>query len=313
MKKTTNKKNTNKTLAAVVVALVSLIVVAVAVFEDSAKTYDESIMKNASIRTYEVGFKSFNDNPYKDGTLTFDVTRDLSNTSETDYIVKLNEEQYTARFMNASEDASYKPTDITDVSAKYEKLITSSKELIYSYIDESTILKDKEKLKESIRNTEFKEANYTDDKNIGAFFRISDATVYINKNACEETLCQWMVVHELVHALAHYTHDCNSDAKRYAFTTFNEVITDLITESLHPELPKSGASAYREVYWIMSPYINLMGEKAINAYFYNYDEIDNEIGEVELEFFVKMIENFGQPNTNVCYQAMIWKWYANIA
>lgn len=64
-------------------------------------------------------------------------------------------------------------------------------------------------------------------------------------------------------------------------------------------------------YSLVYPYINLFGKDAIEAYFYGYDSIYEKIDHNEFHFFVIVIENYGEENSDVYYNNLILKWYAN--
>ena len=53
-----------------------------------------------------------------------------------------------------------------------------------------------------------------------------------------------------------------------------------------------------------------IGQDSIEAYFYGYANIYNQISKDEFEFFVFVIENYGKPDTEAYYNNLIYKWYA---
>lgn len=297
--------------AAVVVALVVTLVTGI--IAEASATYDSQILTRAKARTNNVGL-DFAQNPFKDPNYSFEVEptdRALEDGIEAEVLVKYGNVRSYEQILPTSEEA-YTPVDVIDVSDEFAPLIKSSKQKICDYINKSNVLKDKEYLKDRIQGTEFKGATYGADQTVGAYFSPEDGNIYINKNTQKEAICEWMFVHELVHALDYYTHGCDVKSEKYTYTKLDETITDLITESLDPKKPENGyMSGYRPYYEIVSPYINLMGEKALNAYFYSYDEVEAELGAEEFRLYVCIIENF-EPGLPEFYLAnLIYKWYYN--
>lgn len=267
--------------------------------------YDATILKNASMVTSELGYKTI-DNPFKDSSRYFEVEK----TSDNEFRVDVNGTEMIIQIPLNSESEEFIPTEITPVSAKYSEILSNSKNLIFQYIDSSTILKDKDGIKEYIDSLNTNEANFTDDDNVGAYFSHADSTLYINKNNAAY-VCEWMIVHEYVHAISYYTHNCSIENEEYAFNLFNEILTDLITSSLNPKIVDNVISGYSIDYSLLYPYIYLFKEDAIKAYFYGYDSIYEKIDYDEFRFFVLVIENYGEENSDVYYNNLIMKWYAN--
>ena len=98
--------------------------------------------------------------------------------------------------------------------------------------------------------------------------------------------------------------------EEYAFNLFNEVLTDMITSTINPQIDKNIQSGYYLYYDLLYPYINLFGKDAIDAYFYGYDNIYKQIEKEEFEFFVILIENFGEESSDVYYNNLMYKWNA---
>ena len=268
-------------------------------------SYDDTILKNASTVTSELGYKTI-DNPFKDSSRYFEVEK----TSDNEFRVDVNGTEMIIQISLNSQSEEYVPTDITKVSAKYSDILSNSKNLIYQYIDSSTILKDKDRIKKYIDSIKVKEAYFTDDDNVGAYFSHTDSTLYINRNNAAN-VCEWMIVHEFVHAISYYTHNCSIENEEYAFNLFNEIMTDIITSSLNPNISDEIISVYSIYYSLVYPYIYLVKEDALEAYFYGYDSIYEKIDYNEFRFFVLVIENYGEENSDVYYNNLIMKWYAN--
>lgn len=266
---------------------------------------DSSILNSAETFTIASGFTDKDLNPFVDGSRYFEVRRN----SENEFSVDVNGTEMIIQTPSSSQPSGYQPLNKSDLTDQYKEIIISSKELVYEYIDESTILKDKDNLKEYISSLSVQEATFTDDKNIGAFFSPEDNTLYFNIDNTNH-ICEWIIVHELIHALAYYTHDCNMDNEEYPYNRFNEVLTEIITSSLNPEFNNSIQSGYLKYFSLIYPYINLLGEDALEAYYYGYDNIYEKISKDELDFFVVVLENYGAENSDVYYNNLILKWYA---
>jgi hypothetical protein len=308
------KKKSNRRFAAIAAAVVVALVVTLVtgIIAEASAAYDSKILAKAKTRTDDVGF-DFIQNPFKDPDYSFEVEpsdRALEDGIEAELLVKYGDVRSYEQILPPSEEA-YTPVDVIDVSDEFAPLIKSSKQKICDYIDKSNVLKDKEYLKDRIQVTEFKSATYGADQTIGAYFSPKDGNIYINKNTRKEAICEWMFVHELVHALDYYTHGCDVQSEKYRCTLLDETITDLITESLNPKkIENRYMSGYRPYYELVSPYINLMGEKALNAYFYSYDEVEAELGAEEFQLYVCIIENFTPGALPEFYFVnLVYKWY----
>ena len=272
---------------------------------NSSTNYDAIILDNASLLTSELGFDTEN-NPFADGTRYFNVTKNSKN----EFLVDVNGTEMRIRTPDTNTESEYEPQNSSIISKKYEKIIKQSKKLVYQYIDSSTILDDKNGIKNYIDKLSIKEASFTEADYVGAYFSYTDNCVYINRNL-SSVICEWMLVHEFVHAISYYTHGCSIEKEEYAFNLFNEILTDIITASLSPKIGKDIQSGYIAYYGLLAPYINLFGEHAVKAYFYGYNAIYEKIGHDEFEFFVIVIENYDAEYSDVYYNNLIFKWYAN--
>ena len=120
-----------------------------------------------------------------------------------------------------------------------------------------------------------------------------------------------MVCHELIHSIAFYTHNVDNLADiTYAYSMFNEIMADLITYSINPDINESIESYYKGYYNLLYPYINIFGVDSINAYFYGYDALYSKVGKPEFDFFVVVVENISEENSEAYYNNLILKWYA---
>lgn len=273
--------------------------------DDTPTEYDQILLEFASMITSEIGFDRKMDNPFITGSRYFDVIK-----TEEGYRIDVNGVERRIQIPSHTY-STYEPKEISDVTEKHQEVISQSKELVYQYIYSSKVLKDKDELKEYIDKIAFKEAYYTDDENVGAYFSHEENTLYINKYA-SDAVCEWMIVHELVHAISYYTHDMEIEKETYAFDLFNEVITDLVTATMKPKIVNNALSGYSLYYDLLSPYLNLFGIESIEAYYYGYDSIYKKIGKDEFDFFVLVIQNYGAEDTEAFYNNLMYKWYSKL-
>ena len=222
----------------------------------------DSITLEAARVTAETGF-DFYSNPFSDGSRYFKVEK----KSENDFLIDVNGSKIEVQTPNEqSSSEEYHPIKVSDVSSKYS-IVEKAKQLVYQYIDSSTVLKDKENIKKYIENLPTKEGSFTEEDDVGAFFSDTDNCIYINRNN-SSIICEWMIVHELIHVISFYTHGCCMEDEEYAYNLFNEILTDIIASSMNPQIIAGVQSTYAMYYGLIYPYINLVGKKAIQAYFY---------------------------------------------
>lgn len=269
----------------------------------NTESYDTVILDNAKEVTTQLGFSDENNNRFITEKRNFNVIKDKPN----EFKVNVNGTKMTVQVISNEEPKELETRNVKKVSLKEEKICANSRVLIERYVDNSKILKEKEEIKEFIKEIEVKEATIDDDST-GAYFSDKDEKIYINRTNAAY-VCEWMIVHEYIHAISYYTHGCNIKNEQYAFDLFNEILTDIITSGLNPKnLANSG---YANYYYLVYPYINLFEEKAIDAYFYGYQDIYDSISSDEFEFFVSVIENYDVENSEAYYNNMIFKWYAS--
>lgn len=277
--------------------------------------YDDMLLELATKEVQVFDYPKAEKNPFLVSSRYFNVSKN----SNHNFTVDINGSKMEVIVDTTGKTSDYETTEITDVSPDYHATISESKAIIFDYIENSSVLKDKEGIKAYIDTLSVKEAKFTDDANTVAYFSYSDDTLYINKDNAIFT-CEWVIVHEFVHAISYYTHGCAIENEKYAFNLFNEVMTDLITCSMQPEQNISIRSGYMNYYNLLLPYIDLVGLKAIDAYFYGYQEIYDMLNYDEFELFVLIvIEFFGRDDVNsynnslILYNNLIFKWYSNIS
>ena len=274
----------------------------------SVSLYDAEILDTAKEVTSLLRFNLKSENPFLTTNRQFTVEK---NDEDGRFYIDVNGTNMIIENSNNKEEGAFVPKNIKEISMECWKTVISSKKKILKYIEDSTVLKDKQGIKKYIENLPVKYASYTGDMETGAYFSDADSVVYVNENV-KDYVCEWMIVHEYVHAISFYTHGKIFKNEEFCYNMFNEIITDIITSSLNPKLSEEVMSGYAFMYYLVYPYINLVAEEAINAYFYGYDNIYKKINNDEFEFFVIVIENIEEDNAEVYYNNLIYKWYAEI-
>lgn len=257
----------------------------------TTKNYDDLILQRAEEQLSTL--------PYVSGR-TFSV--EYSAVSDL-YTVDINgTELKFNRPLKSSNSNKLEPSTGEELSKKEQKIVDSSKKLICSYIDNSNILQNKEAIKQFVNDI----PTYVIDMDDGALY--FNGKLFISIHSLD-VICEWMITHELVHALADFTNG-GVENEKYAYFIFNEALTDIITASMNPKIPNDALSGYINFHPVLYSYIGCFGEDAINAYFYGYESLIEKIGNKhELDFFVFSVENL---NTNeyalVCINNSINHW-----
>lgn len=207
------------------------------------------------------------------------------------YHVDINGTEILIQFEDSKNPTKLKKDNIGNISDdSILQIIKSSQKKILKYIEESTVLKEKELLKEYIKETQVKMVKYEakDSSNTVAEYDLDEKIIFINQDY-KEIVCEWMLVHEYIHALADKTNGGKKNM-RYPYELFNEVITDIITAELNPVIKEEIISGYGKFYEEIYLYLASVGtEKAIYAYYYGYETILNQINEDELDIFVQLL------------------------
>ena len=276
----------------------------------SLSTYDSQVVNMAN--TYVDSSTTYGNmdlNPFikSNGGRYFTV-----NEIETNHFdVNVNGVPITVIISPSDSVEQYKPQNVTDLDDNANiNIIESSRKKVDNYIETSSILIDKNNIENYINSLSIKAADFTDDSAVGAYFSADDSVIYVN-NEISEYVCEWMVCHEYIHAIAYFTHgEINLDEVPYAYSLYNEVWTDLLASSMDPEINESIESYYKGFYTLLYPYINIFGDETIKSYFYGYDSMYQKTSKSEFDFFVDVFENFGQQNSEVYYNNLILKWYS---
>lgn len=219
------------------------------------------------------------------------------------YVVDINGTEYQIQIPSPSNSDKIVVMTGDELGTKEQKIWQNSKELIYSYIDSSNILQDKDEIKDFISNI----SAYIAEIDVPALYE--DGKFFIGRNYVDAT-CEWMICHELVHAIADFTNG-GVENERYAYNLFNEVMTDIITASMNPKLEEGVMSVYMDYSSIGYSFIGCFGEDALESYFYGYSDIIEIIGnEHELDFFVLSLDNaYSNEFAMICINNSINHWY----
>ena len=182
-----------------------------------------------------------------------------------------------------------------------EQLIEKSRKRISKLIDDYSIFSNKEFLKEGIENIEFYLVRHPElfktDSSVDLIAVYYEGAIYVNKDAVK-SFCEHSASHELIHHLRHLTNygdDYYNVDPAYSGFLFDEVMTEVLTVSTNPYLPKN-LNGYLSYTSNVYRYLDLFGEDALKAYFYGYDEFfekyDDENFLMEHDAFVASFSGY---------------------
>ena len=195
----------------------------------------------------------------------FNIT--VKKISKNVYEVEFDGNKQTNQFYDQSQE-EINLDQVYELGAEYQSIATRARDSVIKYINSSNILKDKEMLIEGINQISVKVA---DMDTVGL---CREGIVYINKDVLENfpaSTSEYALAHEYIHALAAITNG-GIHNEVYGKNKLNEAITDIITVQLYPD--GSGfESAYADYYYYVLGYISCFEEKALEAYFYGYEDI----------------------------------------
>lgn len=228
----------------------------------------------------------------------------VNRISKNVYEVTFNGDKQKNEFYEESQE-EFNLEQVCELDSKYQSIATKARDSVIKYINTSNILKDKEKLIESINQIQVKVAIMD---SVGLH---REGTVYISKDFLANfpaSASEYALAHEYIHALAAITNN-GVDNEVYGKNQLNEAITDIITVQLYPE--GSGfESAYSDYYYYVLGYISCFKEKAVEAYFYGYDDIWESTGRDDFDFFVEMFAKAPYDVYAHMYTtALINKWF----
>lgn len=269
-------------------------------------SYDERIINSAEKAWENLGYASV-ENPYKTGDRIFEVKE----KSEGKFEVNLDGTRSIILNEGKVQRGEYSPKSIKPLDKREKRLYERSKEKVAEYIESSEILENKEELKSFLDKVTIRMATYSEDELVGAYYDNKTNTIFVNELS-EDQVCEWMFTHELIHALAYKTH--GESEYTYMYTQFNEVMTDIITSSLDPELLEDELmiSGYVPRYWLVYPVLSIFQEEVIKAYWYGWEKffIDEKLDKDEFDLYVLVVANYGQENSEAYFNNLLLKWEA---
>ncbi len=231
------------------------------------------------------------------GERTYEVTYNQGT-----YTIDLNGEEFKVQNSGLGVENVILTNEEDCTSRKILDLVDQSKSLVEDYIKGSSVLRNKEELISGIQTIKTKMADIK-----GAPAMYQDGNIYISRDS-EDVVCEWMIVHELVHGLAVITNG-GVENESYPYSLFNETITDVITKAMNPEITSGILSGYIDYHEIALTYIGIFQEEAIEAYFYGYDSIWKEKGKDEVDLFVLSIDNYDSTIlAQACVNNSLLKW-----
>ena len=178
-------------------------------------------------------------------------------------------------------------SNITECDSEVMEIAKASKDKVINYIKDSNILKDKDELVEYINNIPVQMADFAICEVIE--YDSEYDSIFINNQSRAE-VCEWLLIHEIMYALSQKTNG-GVENERYSYSLFNEVLTDVITAEMEPEITFEIESEYSDYFTWMYLYLGCVGIDGIEAYFYGYDDILQRIPETELDIFVELFEH----------------------
>lgn len=267
------------------------------------QTFEDEIIQEGKESIEEDVFSM--NNPYKEDNWTMEVRK-----KEKQFEITINGEKLLVELYEEKEsELEVNPTSVSKLTQISKDILDSSKKLVNKFIESSNVLEDKEELIQYIDEINVKEATF-DLPNVGACYDPNNDRILVNSEN-SDCFCEWMLVHELFHALSHKTHQLEGKEQEFITSMFDETITDILTASLNPEITEGIISGYSKYGKLVYRYIGIMEEEAIKAYFYGYEPIYAKLDKEELEFFVKIIDCYGEDLSDLFYNNLVAKWLAN--
>ena len=323
-KKSTNQSSIYSTIAIfaiIMITIVAFALLASGVFQSPISTpdpsinYEDKLIEDANSRAYIT-------EEYKITDLKFDPTG-MENGLYDVYINNWSERyQYQGGRLYSKEkelDNIHEQTTFVEFSKREEKIIQSSRDLVCKYIQDSSVLTNKEWLINRIQTLPF--YKYTDSTHpeIISIMKAPGAHM-INGIYCydefSEYYCEYFFVHELIHHLRYLTSGENLTTTLYYATQFAEAMTDIITTTIDPKMFNSPnySSGYAKYYGPIYTYLSIFEEDALEAFFYGYDEFFANGGktfEAEHNLFAVALGSYTtHPNTPMVCDALFNTWKA---
>jgi len=232
---------------------------------------------------------------------TFEITENDETYVVENHISMRENSDLNGGLSEAQEKQSIEWEDISKFP-KYQRVLDESKKLLYAYIRKSDILNDKEYLISELEKISVKIGEID---TAGISITIEDTkTICINRSDIRKAV----IVHEFIHALQDITRNGLDSGN----PMFVEIMTDIITNAVYPNNNIFQMSMYRDYNQNVLNFIGIFREKAIEAFFYGYDVLYDEITEDEWYLFLYTIEAAvrapGAAHYGNCYDHLISKW-----
>ena len=208
-------------------------------------------------------------------------------------------------------------TTLKEFSKRHNLMIESARAKVIKFIEDSTVLTDKEYLIERIKNVpiyQYKSSEH-EKLNINNAPAIHVGSAIYCNYKYRDVFCEHMFVHELIHHLRYLTMGEKLSNLKYYATNFDEAVTDVITVSMNPcSLDKSEyINGYEGFHPLINEYFNVFGEEALRAYFYGYDaffasmtpsfETEHEAFVIAFEKYLEILEGVAACEALVDYWA----------
>ncbi len=214
-------------------------------------------------------------------------------------------------------DNIHEQTTFVEFSKREEKIIQSSRDLVCKFIQDSSVLTNKEWLIERIQTLPFYKYSDSTHPEIISIMKAPGAHM-ISGIYCYDKFskyyCEYFFVHELFHHLRYLTSGESLTTTLYYATQFVEAMTDIMTQTMNPKFinDPNYVSGYADYYGPIYTYLSIFEEEALNAYFYGYDEFFAQGGttfKAEHNLFAVAIGSYTtHPNTPLVCDALFNTW-----
>lgn len=259
-----------------IIGILLILATVLSFFGCSSSSIEEQLVSNGKRITDDISFSHDNISISKIGN---------------DYVVTVNQIQRTYSIVQDDKSLDeFVWTNIQEItSSNILKIVTSSKNLIIGYINESLVLKNKEDLISYINSLPVKVANFPNNSLVAAFDENYD-TIFVNIKS--NLLDKHTLVHELFHALSNKTR-INAVWNSYCTSKFDEAFTELLSNSI---IKSNYPTAYDKYIKYVYAFIGCTGLNGISAYFYGLNEL--QIPRTEFHLYSIALECLDNCKTN---------------
>lgn len=316
MKSVSSRKNAYRSemLYTVVTLLSFVVIAAVFVFAICGGFYNPISTPDSSINYEEALFEDANRNAHISGK--YSITKlefDPDGMKNGIYDIYINDStepyQYQGGQLYSKEKdlaTINEQTTFVEFTKKEEKIIQSSRDLVCKYIQDSSVLTNKEWLIEKIQTIPFYKYSDSTHPEIISVMHTIGAHMIVGiycYDKYSEFYCEYFFVHELLHHLRYLTYGKDLTTTLYYATPFVEAMTDIITYTIEPKLFRNSnyQSGYIDFYPPIYTYLSIFGRDALEAYFYGYDEFFETNGgktfEAEHNLFAVAIGSYASSSS----------------